>query len=730
MFASPVFALPADYLKIGVFSDEQLSFFNNCVAGTNSESCIDEVHAKEFENEFQTKPGFCDSWFMDTFLRLLEKCSPEIGTFSCMLSQTYEGSMAVSQRNRIQTSACNKFTSEKFVTKRFIVSFFNIMTHWYWYIYDQTQRVVFFGDAFNNYTSLSVGGGVAPGILRRLFDDFQTLVKLETGNYNADYKFQAVECPRQATGDGTSCGQLACASVISFLSRVYHERIPVYQYSSPIQGYEGQNALFIKQRLVMSFAYGNFLQPLKLLTYNSDKIIELDSDANSSSEQIVQIGYAAIDFQFPDLSLLPDLTPPPQAKKELRNVFDEIFSNDDIISTIADIDPSYFPQLEAPGQIKVFVDCHLNPEWQFATILELLVACSAVLSNVNKKGTEKIAKSRRATTEMLISTADLVWHHTRGSFLGWDVYQKELSRTHTNSDGTTVPNSKRSLVYVKDIWRVTQLGYDNYLKYKSQNQPGPCTFKEVQSMKGRKSKSFVEKQNSSKSATKLLTDYSPYENKEKASRTWIKRIKPILEQTHCPHSLDTIVKSMTSAEEKEKVCSIRQGIIHGCKKMRSRAAKFYKFEVMVGKKPKLFCGLIENQRYEKQIPQNVSIDENGNECIIWREFIPGVPITGCLSIPVEYHRRVFSITDQLQLVARRPIYAGTLVEYEANAEGAFHATSMLNYMAKDNYEYVTPANLRQFTFFGVSVFLVTKDILPGELISSESFLALSSFSYA
>ena len=732
MSGNPKYGIPYDYLEIGVFNQQQVDFWKSAAEGTNPQSKIETFRAKKLYEEINVTPELCDTWFMDMFLKLLQKCSPEVGIYDCILSEAYNHghrNMTVAQRNRIQLNAYELFESEKYWEKRFIVSFFNVSNHWYWYICDQFQSIIYFGDSFNQYSSLQNQRDIVPDFVRKLFTDHEMLLKMKTFKEHR-FTFQAVKCPRQIVGDSTSCGPLACASIIAFLNRVYHDNFPIDRFGEPISSYESKNGKALKQRLVLSYVYGNFNQKMSAITYNTNSDIDMDLSIEEGKKENVQIAYASIEFSLPDASFFGNDVMPydfSAGKNETEKQSD--LAHNDPIAALTDFDPSYFPAPEPLGQNKVFVDCQLNPKWQFGSLQELLVTAAALLSNVNKKGSEKTEKIAPATTERLIAKAELIWKSIHGTVLGYRTFMKELSKIEKNPDDTMVPKSEQVLSHIKEVWRVTEKGYQRYLMYKSPNCPGPCIFKEVQSMKGRKPKNHSGKM-MEKSTPKLLV-YSPYDKEtakqNKGTKTWIKRIQPILAQTHCPQSLDVIVKAMTTSEDKEKASSIRQGIVHGCSAVQKRKAKFYKFDIPIGKKSKLYCGLIENYEYRHQVPQNVVLDEWGKPRIMWKEFVCNSPLSGCLTITIECQRRAFYVDDNNHLAARCSIPPGTVIEYQVNTQGEFYPDSLLLFMLNDSPNEGLHANCRISTFFGVSVLFVIAPIAADQLLVKEQVVFLPTF---
>ena len=246
------FKVPADYLKVGLFTDAQKSHYQAIMNDEKVSSVLDSQKANAFWSEFfgQSGPDQCSSWFMDTFLRLLEETSEDIGALSCMFSETFDPNQTDAKFvNRVSESAFSKIQRKKLYEKRFLVSFFNLNSHWHWYIIDNYQKVCYIGDSFNQHSYLENAQVhiQPPPLLRDLINSYRLGWKTLTGA-QVSFETRAVICPAQAWGDATSCGQLACASVLAFLLRVFHDNWPIHRYAEPLS--YTNDPVFIKRRLV------------------------------------------------------------------------------------------------------------------------------------------------------------------------------------------------------------------------------------------------------------------------------------------------------------------------------------------------------------------------------------------------------------------------------------------------------------------------------------------------
>lgn len=729
----PRFEIPPDYLQQGIFTDEQKKYYELVMTGERISDILGSTRATEFWDEFFGKSGpkQCNSWFMDAFLRILEASCDEVGALSCMFSETFQHNQDNAKFvDQVSEIAFNKIQKEKLYEKRFLVSFFNINSHWHWYIIDNYQKICYIGDSFNQHAFIE-GAHLhvqPPPLLRDIINSYRIGWKALT-QAQVSFETRAVVCPSQAFGDSTSCGQYACASVLTFISRVFHDNLPVHRYAEPLV--YPNDPVFIKQRLVMSYAYCSFMQSLNLIVCESAQapiVIEDNGNDNNTTCFRAEVYVPSVQteielppFQFPE-SFLVQITPPTFTKFQ------------DPVSSLVSIQENYFHKKQSTAQSKVLIGCEINENWRFQSYPELLVAVVASYSNVNKKGvsTDKNPKNQ-AMTDNVIAKAALIWNQQKNVLLDKLAWMAELNRTQYNTDLTKIDKAKRILVKSTGIWRVTQVGFDTYLKIEPPAFSGPCIYSEVQNCKGRKSKS-----NSQKILTKmqqLRLESTPY-TKPVRTKTWIALVKEALSLTHCPLGLRTILDYVVRGTPEADLTAIRQGVNSGKKGVKKRAVEFYEVSVTVGKTERNYCGLITAQKYQKITPNNEVYTDSGKPCIVWKVFLYRqdqnleytIPeeISGCLSIPEDCHCRVFSVdTDTNRLFTRLRLYCGTLIEKSCDINGQFSPTSMLNYATRTAS--AVDENVEEYCHFGVNVLRVSRDIEPGEYICLADPFAVIAF---
>jgi hypothetical protein len=712
-----VFKVPNDYLKVGLFTDAQKSYYQSIMNAERNSTVLDSKRANLFWSEFFGGSGAdqCNSWFMDTFLRLLEGASNDIGALSCMFSETFSSDQTDARFvDRVSESAFDKIARKKLYEKRFLVSFFNLNSHWHWYIIDNVQKVCYIGDSFNQHAYLENAQEHVqpPPLLNSLLSSYRIAWKTLTGA-QVTFKTRAVACPPQAFGDGISCGQLACASVIAFLSRVFHDNLPVHRYSEQLL--YPNDPVFIKRRLVMSFAYASFEQPLNLIIHETAVPVPLAEDLGNNNNTTCfrtevfvpcqQTDFELPPFQFPESLLV-------QAPAQTFTKFK------DPVALLTSVQPNYFSKQQSVAKSKVLICCEINENWNFQSYTELLVAVVASCSNVNKKGVSTDSNPKnQAITDTIIAKAALIWEQQKHILLDRFAWKTELNRTQYNEDFTKIKKSERFLIKSNGIWRVTQVGFDTYLKVEAPNCVGPCIFSEVQNCKGRKSKS-----NKQKILTRMnqLTLESP-----SRKHTWIDLVKDALHLTYVPLSLKVILDIVSRGTPQADLASIRQGVNNGKKAAKKRPIAFYEVNVTIGKTERTFCGLINAQQYRNITPSNEVYTETGKPCIVWKPFIYRLDqnneytipedVSASLSIPEDCHVRVFSVdTNTNRLYTRLKLFCGTIIEKSCDRDGALGANSMLNYMSK--IENISESNVEEYVHFGIPVLRTTKDINPEEYL--------------
>lgn len=721
------FGIPRDYLEQGLFTAEQHKLFVEVLNGTRKSTRLNPERAESYQKEFHdNRAEQCDSWFMDTVLNMIEDHCQDVGVVSCMFAHTFDRDQPPKFVRDVQEAVFNHMEKEKLYERRFLASFFNIGGHWYWYVIDHYEKVCYTGDSFNQLAGLEKAQEeIHPQpLLASLLRSYRDAWKVLTKQNIAAFITRAVTCPEQLAYDSVSCGQLACASMITFLMRIHHDAQAIHRFAEPITGFDGRTAYFIKQRLVMSMAYANFKQTLRSVSFEPATPVEvtpqpvaqnsnticLKMQVQETADPVSEFSMALERFCMENADVYVVPKPAPASIPRFL----------DPKSTLLSICPGYFNKKSDTIRTKVFVGCQLNPVWIFRSYEELLVASVAVHSNVNKKGCDKsTVQPIQALTQNVIAYTALVWNQQYNAIMDATVWRTELQSTQYNKDRTKVPKAKRVLIKSNGIWKVTQYGFDTYIKSRDPMEPGPCIFIEVQNCKGRKSKS-----NSKKIQTKMeqrrLTA-SPY-GRPIRSKTWITIVKEVLSMTHCPQTAKAIFAYVKETQPcyEPKLSKIRQALTSGEQPAAKRAAEFFNVEVVQGKTNQSFGGLRENYRYHKILPTNETKDENGEKCIVWMNFIPESDITGCLMITIPNHLRVFSVdTTSSRLYTRYRILCGTLIEFESSGDGTISPNSRLLYMTKSHD--AGQINVETYMHFGFTVFRATRDIEIGEFITQTEY---------
>lgn len=736
--------IAADYFKTGFWSEEQVQLFASVANGTRVASVsesgehrgpyIRDSIAKAYQNEFQSeRPEQCSSAFMDTVLDMLEDSCEDVGKVSCMFSQSLERGQDPRFVKKIQEATLAHFDRRKIHERRFLASFFNINNHWYWYVIDNIEKVCYTGDSFNQLAFLHEAQQqvIPQPLLASILRSYRDVWKYFTGQV-AEFKTRAVQCPSQMERDSWSCGQLACASVISFIMRIHYEKLPQYRFAQPITNYDAKDAQFIKERLVMSFAHGDFKQVLTTVRFDySSKPTRRDGD---SPDVVSANNISCYKMELEDLPL-----PVPVAGDFLSSL--EKFWNDPNVTAkptnpsyndwvknpkdyLEKISPNYFAKSREVLRTKVFIQCGCNPHWLFRDQKELLVASVALHSNVKKKGNNSKTSvplvnspdfhiyNLPAIKENVIAFAAVKWLEQHGVLLDNQVWRTELKTLRGHS-----PRTERPLSKSKGVFKVTEYGFDHFLKSTSSTDPGPCIFIEVQNCKGRKKKSDTEKLKTRVEQRRLAS--TPY-NQPVRDKPWIDIVKGAYATTHCPHTPKTVHAFLKQTQPvlNASLSQVRQGLISGKSSAVKRAAVFFDFEVQNGKSSITYGSLLTNYRYREMIPENATKDENGNPCIIWKNFVDQCDMTGCLAITPENYRRVFSI-ESVRLYTITKIYCGTLIEIEFARDNTVDSNSMMRFINKTIDTQLV--NFENHIHFGLPVLRACRDINPGEFIYQMEF---------
>jgi len=650
--------IPVDFAVPGFFLNEDQRWLMEIYDGKIENRWVSQVEAQSWLNR---QPEMLHEKFGFNFLQLLHHACGNIVTVPPEVLQVLSPNAKSNSEADARVWQRARKLVQKNQKRRFMVTMLCKDEHWYWFIIDSLHMIAYWGD------TLYPDDIPCPTELVWFTYQYASIRKdVLNLAHLPSYTFKRVPSPRQLPDDRVHCGALAATCIVAFFLRGDPS-------AAPIDSFDPANAVFLRQRLVLSYAKNSFLF----------RVQQPEKGRHDSPAKRIRVEEAVNDTPLSLPSAVVVLERPPE---ELPLTFIEIHPM-----------PAGFSSIFTPT-VKL-LDCVLIPGTIFPSQHHALVCAVAMLSAQGKA-----YSTTQALQAFLYENYDISAEQVTALLAGFH---------YTPGNTAKIPKNRRPIRKQKSLsaghWVLTEYGYTTFIK-----DQGCCTYTQMRYQQGRKTSKEIALTPATEKK-QLLIEAAPLLSS--MGRNHMDIVAEQLKLVNRPLSLPEIVQSIATQGEigeamfaqikGELTTKVRQAVNTGARPKAKRSQRYGQFRVQCPTKKKgsqrstLYAYLTDNVFYMDQIV------EHATQLVQWKSFGTATPTECFLYADLEAQRKLFIVNAQVQLLPTETLYAGTLMQLPERA----------NHWQLLNAPYGT--DLRITEVHGIMYGVVTRKLAAGQPFTAQ-----------